>query len=64
MGFEPLELGLLHYANQLGIGVTDLNNINVHETAIEDVSINFKPHEWVEQQNQWHEPNAMADIHA
>lgn len=64
MGFEPLELGLLHYANQLGIGVADLNNINVLETAIEDVATNFKPHEWIDQQNQWHEPKAMEDIHA
>ena len=64
MGFEPLELGLLHYANQLGIGVADLNNINVLETAIADVATNFKPHEWIDQQNQWHEPKAMEDIHA
>jgi uncharacterized protein (DUF362 family) len=64
MGFEPREQGLLHYANQLGIGVTDLDNINVLETAIEDVATSFKPHEWIEHQRQWHEPKAMEDIHA
>ena len=64
MGFEPAKQGLLYYANQLGIGVTDLNNINILGTAIEDVARAFKPHKWIEEQRQWHEPNAMADIFA
>ena len=62
MGFEPAKQGLLYYANQLGIGVTDLNNITILGTAIQDVARAFKPHKWIEQQRQWHEPNAMTDI--
>ena len=64
MGFDPAEQGLLHYAGQLGMGVTDLRDINLLENAIETIATPFKPHKWIEQQRQWHEPNAMAEIHA
>ena len=64
MGFEPAEQGLLHYAGQLGMGVTDLDAIDILENAIESIAASFKPHKWIEQQRQWHEPNAMAEIHA
>lgn len=59
MGFEPLEMGLLHYANELGIGVADLERIDVLETTIADVAIAFEPHETTDEQMQWHEPKAM-----
>ena len=64
MGFDPAEQGLLHYAGQLGMGVTGLRDINILENAIESIATSFKPHKWIEQQRQWHEPNAMAEIHA
>ncbi len=64
MGFEPLEQGLLHYANTLGIGVADLEKINVLETALENVRTTFKPHETTDTQLQWHEPKALELIHA
>jgi uncharacterized protein (DUF362 family) len=64
MGYEPLEQGILHYANQLGIGVADLENINVIETAIKDVATNFKSHEWIEDQRHWQEPDAIVHIQA
>ena len=64
MGFEPAEQGLLHYAGQLGMGVTDLDDIDILENAIESIATSFKSHKWIEQQRQWHEPNAMAEIHA
>ena len=58
MGFEPMTLGLLAYANDLGLGVADLEKIDVLETAIEDVAKNFKPHEKNEQQLQWQDDQA------
>lgn len=64
MGYEPLEQGILHYANQLGIGVGDLENINVLGAAIKDVAMTFKPHEWIEDQRHWQEPDAIANIQA
>lgn len=60
MGFEPLELGLLNYGHRLGLGVADLNEIDVLETPLAAVSIPFKPHEATALQMQWHEPQAFA----
>lgn len=53
MGFEPLDLALLHYGNQLGMGIADLDQIDVLETAIESVRTAFKPHETTDLQLQW-----------
>ena len=58
MGFEPMELGLLHYGHQLGMGVADLSEIDVLETKIEAVRKVFKPHESTHLQMQWQEPRA------
>ena len=63
MGFEPVELGLLHYANQMGYGATDLDQIDVLGTPLTDVIKRFKPHEKTHLQLQWHEPNAMRYLH-
>lgn len=59
MGFEPLEIGLFHYANTLGDGVADLDRIDVLGTPVEAVIKHFKPHEKTPLQFQWHESNAM-----
>ncbi|MEZ4861369.1 MAG: DUF362 domain-containing protein [Caldilineaceae bacterium] len=58
MGFEPLELGLLHYGHQLGLGVADLAEIEVLETSIASVRKQFKPHDKTPLQMQWQEPRA------
>lgn len=58
MGFEPLEIALLHYGHDLEMGVADLNEIEVLGTAIDDVRKSFKPHETTPLQMQWHEPRA------
>lgn len=58
MGFEPLDLGLLHYGHQLGMGVADLNEIEVLETQIEAIRQQFKPHAKTPLQMQWQEPRA------
>lgn len=58
MGFEPLEMGLLHYGHELSMGVADLREIEVLETAIADVQKSFKPHESVALQMQWQDPRA------
>lgn len=60
MGFEPMELGLLNYGHELGMGVADLAAIEVLATKIEDVRKQFKPHKTTDLQLQWHEPRAMA----
>ena len=58
MGFEPLEIGLLHYGHELEMGVADLNEIEVRGAAVTDIRKAFKPHETTPLQFQWHEPRA------
>lgn len=53
MGFEPMEMGFLHYANELDIGVADLKKINVLGRSIQEVAMKFKPHRNYEFQSQW-----------
>ena len=53
MGFEPFELGLLHYAHQLGYGVADLDRIDVRGVSIDSVQKSFDPHEATEMQLHW-----------
>ncbi len=55
MGFEPMELGLLHYANTLEYGICDLDRIEVLGTSIAEIEQSFKPHETTEKQLQWRE---------
>ena len=55
MGFEPLEIGLFHYANELGYGTADLNEIDIVGPSVETVATSFKPHETAELQFQWQE---------
>ncbi|MXY27452.1 DUF362 domain-containing protein [Candidatus Poribacteria bacterium] len=57
MGFQPLEIGLFHYANEMGYGTADLDKIDVVGPAVETVSTSFKPHETAELQFQWQETN-------
>ncbi|MDA0710118.1 MAG: DUF362 domain-containing protein [bacterium] len=64
MGYEPLDLGLLYYGNHLGIGIADLQNINVLGTPIDDVQTSVKHHDWIEDQRQWRKPDAMSRIQA
>jgi uncharacterized protein (DUF362 family) len=58
MGFEPLEIGLFYYGNELGMGVADLEKIKVLETPIEAVCKPFKPHETTALQLQWQREDA------
>jgi uncharacterized protein (DUF362 family) len=64
MGFEPLEMGLLHYGHQLGMGVADLSQIEVRGAAIHEVIVPFKPHETTPLQLQWQTADAVALINA
>lgn len=53
MGFEPLEIGLFKYANDMGYGTADLNEIEIIGPDVETVAIPFKPHETADLQFQW-----------
>ncbi len=58
MGFEPLEIGLFHYANEMGYGIADLDKIEIVGPAVDTVAESFKPHETTELQFQWQEANS------
>ena len=53
MGFEPLEIGLFHYATELGYGTADMNKIDIIGPTVDAVTIPFKPHETTALQFQW-----------
>ena len=53
MGFEPLEIGHLYYANERGIGIADLRRIEILGNGIEEVRRPFKPHSNYETQRKW-----------
>jgi len=62
MGFDPRDLGLLYYANELGIGVADLSRIDVLETSIAAIRKTFKPHTTTDLQLQWQVNNALQMV--
>jgi uncharacterized protein (DUF362 family) len=53
MGFDPLQIGYLHHAQQAGLGVADLGRINVLGDPIARVRRRFVPHSNHAIQRQW-----------
>ncbi|OGD58702.1 hypothetical protein A3K78_09505 [Candidatus Bathyarchaeota archaeon RBG_13_52_12] len=53
MGFDPLDIGYLHYLNDWGIGVADLDRIKVVGEPIEKVYRKFRPHPTYRDQLNW-----------
>ena len=53
MGFDPLKLGWLSYAHELGYGTVDLAQIEILGSSLEEVTRSFRPHEKTHLQLQW-----------
>jgi len=53
MGFEPMEIGYIHYIHELGLGVADIDDIEVIGEDIEDVRREFRPHPNYPEQRLW-----------
>lgn len=54
MGFDPAEVGYLHYCHQLGLGEGDPARIDVvGNVSPEDVRRTFRPHPGYRQQRRW-----------
>jgi uncharacterized protein (DUF362 family) len=53
MGFDPRDLGLLHYARLLDLGVVDLDRIEIVGPPLDALVTPFTPHEKVALQRQW-----------
>ena len=53
MGFEPLEVGYIHYAHQRGLGNADLSKVKIVGERMENLQRSFKPHTRYEVQKRW-----------
>jgi uncharacterized protein (DUF362 family) len=53
MGFDPLDIGYLHHLNEWGVGVADLDGIEVVGEPIDGVRRRFKPHPTHRDQLKW-----------
>jgi len=59
MGFDPDEVGYLHYCKLGGLGAGDLDDIEIMgNAAIEECRRHFKPHPTYREQLQWRLPSA------
>jgi len=53
MGFNPHDIGYIHYLNEWGIGVADLDGIEVIGVPIDKVARKFKPHPEYREMLKW-----------
>jgi uncharacterized protein (DUF362 family) len=60
MGFDPGDIGMLQYAAEEGLGVTDEARIEVLGPPVEALIRQFLPHEKAPLQRQWREPAVMG----
>jgi uncharacterized protein (DUF362 family) len=59
MGFDPDEVGYLHYCKEMGLGVSDLDQMQiVGNTTMDDCTRQFRPHDTVHRQLRWQLPGA------
>ena len=62
MGFDPDEIGYMHFCNKTGLGNADLNNLEVVGQTLESIPKRpFKPHHAYHRQLDWQ--NAHVDRH-
>ena len=58
MGFDPDDVGYLHYCKLGGLGTGDLNDIEIMGNAtVEECRQPFRPHPTYREQLQWHLPS-------
>jgi hypothetical protein len=54
MGFDPDEVGYLHYCKMMGLGDGDLDQIQIVGNAtVDDCARRFRPHDTVHRQRRW-----------
>lgn len=65
MGFDPAEVGYLHYCGLLGLGVADPTRVHVVGDVPPDaVRRPFRPHPTAEAQRRWRAPEAETYLRA
>ncbi len=64
MGFEPDEVGYLHYCKKMGLGTANFDQIEIVGNAtMADCARNFRPHDTVRRQRRWRLPHAESYLH-
>ena len=59
MGFDAEEVGYLHYCRKMGLGVGDLDRIDLVGNVSLTASVRpFRPHHAIHRQRQWRSPKA------
>jgi len=53
MGFNPLDIGYLYYLDKWGVGIADLEKIEIIGESIEDLARKFKPHPRYQEMLNW-----------
>jgi uncharacterized protein (DUF362 family) len=54
MGFDPDDVGYLHYCKVMGLGAGDLDQIQiVGNTTMDDCARRFRPHDTIHRQRRW-----------
>jgi uncharacterized protein (DUF362 family) len=53
MGFDPADVGILQYAGERGLGVTDEARIDIVGPPVDSLIRAFLPHEKAPLQRQW-----------
>jgi uncharacterized protein (DUF362 family) len=53
MGFNPMDIGYIYYADKEGLGVGDLSQITIVGKAIDDVAVQFTPHRETADELKW-----------
>lgn len=56
MGFNPMDIGYLYYCHRFGLGVADLNRIEVVGEEPERLRRRFRPHRSYDRQLNWRVP--------
>jgi uncharacterized protein (DUF362 family) len=64
MGFDPDEVGYLHYCKKMGLGVGELDRIQiVGNTTMAGCARRFRPHHTVHRQRRWRLSQAEQYLH-
>jgi uncharacterized protein (DUF362 family) len=63
MGFDPAEIGMLQYAGEQGLGVTNEACIDVVGPPVDSLIRTFLPHEKAPMQREWRDPEYAGGRH-
>jgi hypothetical protein len=64
MGFDPDEIGYLHYCRRLGLGVANFADVStLGNVAADAVQRHFRPHPTYHRQRKWRRETVSRLLH-